>query len=69
MEELKKSLAQPKEEAAPAPKKERRVKKIVYEEEESEEEVIVRRKVQPKPAVEAPLEGRALLDHLFFGKK
>ncbi len=66
MEELKKSLAKPEE--AP-PKKERKVKKIVYEDESSEEEVIVRRKVQPKPIVEAPLEGRALLDHLFFGKK
>ena len=69
MEELKKQLAKPKEEAAPAPKKERKVKKIVYEDESSEEEVIVRRKVQPKPVVDAPLEGRALLDHLFFGKK
>jgi len=68
MEELKKQLAKPKEEAAPAPKKERKVKKIVYEDESSEEEVIVRRKVQSKPA-DAPLEGRALLDHLFFGKK
>ena len=68
MEELKKQLAKPKEEPAPPPKKERKVKKIVYEDEESEEEVIVRRKA-PKPAVDAPLEGRALLDHLFFGKK
>jgi len=65
MEELKKQLAQPKEEPAPKPRK---VKKIVYEDEDSEEEVIVRRKA-PKPAVDAPLEGRALLDHLFFGKK
>ena len=68
MEELKKQLAKPKEEPAPPPKKERKVKKIVYEDEESEEEVIVRRKA-PKPVVDAPLEGRALLDHLFFGKK
>ena len=67
MEELKKQLAQPKEEPAPKPRK---VKKIIYESEESEEEVVqvVRRKA-PKPAVDAPLEGRALLDHLFFGKK
>jgi hypothetical protein len=64
MEELKKQLAQPKEDL-PKPRK---VKKIVYEDEDSEEEVIVRRKA-PKPAVDAPLEGRALLDHLFFGKK
>ena len=68
MEELKKQLAKPKEEAAPAPKP-RKVKKIVYEDESSEEEVVVRRKVQSKPVVDAPLEGRALLDHLFFGKK
>ena len=46
------------------------MKKIVYEDDdEEEEEVVVRRKApQPKPA-DAPLEGRALLDHLFFGKK
>ena len=70
MEELKKQLAQPKEEPAPPPKKERKVKKIVYEYEESEEEVVVRRRApQPKTPVDAPLEGRALLDHLFFGKK
>ena len=70
MEELKKSLAKPKEDA-PVSKKERKVKKIVYEDEDDEEEeVVVRRKTpQPKPVVDAPLEGRALLDHLFFGKK
>jgi len=67
MEELKKQLAKPKEEAAPKPRK---VKKIVYEDESSEEEVVVRRRApQPKPVIDAPLEGRALLDHLFFGKK
>jgi len=65
MEELKKSLAKPEE---PPPKKERKVKKIVYEDESSEEEIIVKRKAS-KPVVDAPLEGRALLDHLFFGKK
>lgn len=67
MEELKKQLAAPKEPEV-APKKERKVKKVVYEDESSEEEVVVRRRA-PKPVVDAPLEGRALLDHLFFGKK
>jgi hypothetical protein len=67
MEELKKQLVAPKEPEV-APKKERKVKKVVYEDESSEEEVVVRRRA-PKPAVDAPLEGRALLDHLFFGKK
>lgn len=66
MEELKKSLVKPQEE--PPPKKERKVKKIVYEDESSEEEIIVKRKAF-KPVPDAPLEGRALLDHLFFGKK
>ena len=65
MEELKKQLASKEPEP---PKKERKVKKIVYEDESSEEEVIVKRRA-PKPAIDAPLEGRALLDHLFFGKK
>ena len=55
MEELKKQLAQPKEEPAPPPKKERKVKKIVYEDEESEEEVVVRRRApQPTTPVDAP---------------
>jgi len=66
MEELKKSLVKPQEE--PPPKKERKVKKIIYEDDEVEEEVVPKRKAF-KPVPDAPLEGRALLDHLFFGKK
>jgi hypothetical protein len=65
MEELKKQLAQP----PPEPKKERKVKKIIYEDDEVEEEVVPKRKAAPKPTEDAPLEGRALLDHLFFGSK
>ena len=66
MEELKKSLVKSQEE--PPPEKERKVKKIIYGDDEVEEEVVSKRKAF-KPVPDAPLEGRALLDHLFFGKK
>lgn len=80
MEELKKQL-QTNVKAEPEPEKpKRKVKKIVYEDEDDESEgseveevkVIRRKKTHLRPKAEvsnAPLEGRALLDHLFFGKK
>lgn len=68
--EMKKQLQKPEKEKE-EPK--RKVKKIIYEDEDDDvEEVVqvVRRKAVPKKE-EKPevLEGRALLDHLFFGKK